>query len=198
MTSTVSIDNLDRAELFSKLSWIIAPRPIAWVTSISATGVHNLAPFSFFTIACTDPLTLMIAIEPRPDGSRKDTLENIIATRHFVIHITETDHAYAVACSGRDSPPDCDELTELDLPVCQARTGGPAVIDGSAAVFECELVTTLSFGHESVVFGRVLTARIAARLLTESGEIDTRLLNPLGRIGNTFAATTLLPPAATQ
>lgn len=197
MTSMVAIDHLEYPERFARLSWTIAPRPIAWVTSVNEAGEHNLAPFSFFTIACTDPLILMIAIEPRGDGSRKDTLNNVLATRQFVIHIAETDRVDAVARSGYDSAPEYDELAALDLPVSQGTQVLPAVIDGCAAVFECELAETSSFGRETLVFGSVLTVRVAERLLTESGDIDPRLLNPLGRIGTTFVASTLLPRTAT-
>lgn len=198
MTPMVSIDHLDAPERFARISWTIAPRPIAWVTSVNEAGERNLAPFSFFTIACTNPLVLMLAIEPREDGSRKDTLGNVLATREFVVHIAETDRVDAVARSGDDSAPGFDELAALDLPTGEAARVRPPVIDGCAAVFECELADTRSFGHETLVFGNVLTARISQHLLTAAGHIDTRAVRPLGRIGPTFAASTLLPRTTPQ
>ncbi|MGW0005870.1 flavin reductase family protein [Nocardia grenadensis] len=192
MSSMTSIDHLDSAARFAMLSWTIAPRPIAWITSVSASRENNLAPFSFFTIASTDPLVLVVAIEPRPDGSPKDTLSNILATRQFVVQIAETDRVDEVARSGEDSPPEFDELAALDLPLSKAARVLPLVIDGCAAVFECELVDTHSFGRETLVFGEVVTARIAERLITESGDIDKNNVRPLGRIGSTFAASTPL------
>lgn len=188
----ISLDDLDAAERFAKLSWTIAPRPIAWVTSQDRAGTNNLAPFSFFTIACTDPLVLMLAIEPRPDGDSKDTLRNICARRQFVVHLVQADRVNEVAFTGRQSDPDFDELAALDLRTSPALKVQPPVVDGCIAVFECELETTCSFGRETLVFGRVVTSRIAAHLLTESGRITPRAVDPLGRIGTTFSRSTLL------
>ncbi|NKY34998.1 flavin reductase family protein [Nocardia speluncae] len=196
MSAMISIDHLGAAERFSMVSWTVVPRPIAWITSVSPAQENNLAPFSFFTIASTDPLILMVAIEPREDGSPKDTLNNILATREFVVQIAETDRVDEVARSGADSPPHFDELAALALPTSKASRVLPPVIDGCAAVFECELVETRSFGRETLVFGEVLTARVSERLITESGRIDKAALRPLGRIGSTFAASTLLPRSA--
>ncbi|WP_208400010.1 flavin reductase family protein [Amycolatopsis viridis] len=188
----IPLDHLDPAELFAMVSWTIAPRPIAWVTSVSPAGDHNLAPFSFFTIASTDPLILMIAIEPREDGSVKDTLGNVLSTRQFVVHIAELDRLPEVARSGDPSPPDFDELADLALPTSAATVVRPPVIDGCAAVFECELLTTHRPGLETLVFGRVVAARVAEHLITGCGRVDVAALRPLGRIGNVFTASTLL------
>lgn len=192
----ISLDDLSAAERFARLSWTITPRPIAWVTSLSREGESNLAPFSFFTIACTDPLVLMVAIEPREGGAMKDTLGNVLATGQFVVHIVEVDRAAEVAHSGLETSPDFDELSALHLTTTPALQVKPPVVDGCAAVFECELAETRSFGKETLVFGRVVTSRIAEHLLTADGRIDVHAIRPLGRIGTTFSASTLLSDLA--
>lgn len=178
------------------VSWAIAPRPVAWVTSVDSDGKRNLAPFSFFTIASTDPLILMIAIEPREDDSRKDTLCNVLATGSFVIHIADVAQVAAVARSGELDSPDVDELAVLELATRHGAISLLPVIEGCIAVFECELSHTLQPGRETLVFGRVLAARIAEDVFDEAGRIDGAALRPVGRIGNTFAAINLIDIAA--
>jgi flavin reductase (DIM6/NTAB) family NADH-FMN oxidoreductase RutF len=198
VTAVITIDHLDQAARFATLSWMVAPRPIAWITSVNADGGDNLAPFSFFTIASTDPLVLMVAIEPREDGSRKDTLANVLATGQFVVHIAELGHLEAVARTGEDTPPELDELAELDLPTSAAAVVDAPVIDDCIAVFECELTETHRPGRETLVFGRVLTARVAEHLLLDTGRVNVAELRPLGRIGTGFTESVLLPPPPAQ
>ena len=74
---------------------IIAPRPIAWVSSMGADGSLNLAPFSFFTAVSANPPTVMIAVGARK-GVPKDTLRNVQETSEFVIHIVDETLAEAM------------------------------------------------------------------------------------------------------
>lgn len=178
------------------VSWTIAPRPVAWVTSIDDKGQRNLAPFSFFTIASTDPLMLMLAIEPREDNARKDTLSNVLETERFVVHIADIDQVSDVARSGDLETPEVDELTALRLETATASRVGLPVLDGCIAVFECELSHTTQPGRETLVFGRVLAAHVSEDLFDVAGRIDVDELRPLGRIGNTFASISLLDAAS--
>ena len=70
---------------YKLLTGCVVPRPIAWITSVSGAGVVNLAPFSCYTIACTDPPMLGVSIGPRGAGL-KDTSRNILESREFVVN----------------------------------------------------------------------------------------------------------------
>lgn len=187
MTSFVGVDGLESGERFGLLSWILAPRPIAWVTSLSPHGVRNLAPFSFFTVASTDPLILMLAIEPRADDRRKDTLLNVVDTGEFVVHIVPDGLAWEVARSAEDSEPAFDEIEDLALPTVGAECVRPPLVEGCLAAFECTLLETRQPGRETLVFGRVVRAHVARRLMNQAGDVVSGALDPLGRIGPTFA-----------
>jgi len=89
----VSPSDISHSELYGILLNSVAPRPIAWVSTISASGQPNLAPFSFFNVACVDPPLLMFAPGFRQSktdanhGDTKDTLRNIRETKEFVVNI---------------------------------------------------------------------------------------------------------------
>ncbi|GAB2652534.1 flavin reductase family protein [Kribbella swartbergensis] len=182
----VRVDELERMDRFAMLSWTLAPRPIAWVTSLGADGTRNLAPFSFFTVASTDPLVLMIAVEPRDDGGCKDTLANVVATGEFVVHIAPDDFVAEVARSAEDSDPSFDEIDDLALTTLDAAVVRPPLIDECIAAFECTLLETRQPGLETLVFGTVVAAHVADRLLDPDGRIRSAALRPLGRIGSVF------------
>jgi hypothetical protein len=76
--------NADNHKLLTNL---VVPRPIAWVTSLSSTGLVNRAPFSFFNAVGSDPLYVVISIGRRDDGSLKDTAENIQTSSEFVVNL---------------------------------------------------------------------------------------------------------------
>ncbi|MQG97461.1 hypothetical protein GEZ67_04110 [Pseudomonas aeruginosa] len=75
------------AEAYRWLASTVTPRPIAWVSTLSAEGASNLAPFSFFQVISDEPPTLMVNVSLRDDGSLKDTLRNVQATGQLVIHL---------------------------------------------------------------------------------------------------------------
>ena len=91
----VSPSDLPHSELYNILLNSVAPRPIAWVSTMSASGQPNLAPFSFFNAVCVDPPLLAFApgTAARPSsrklchGEAKDTLRNIRETKEFVVNI---------------------------------------------------------------------------------------------------------------
>src|ERR1700733_14480052 len=86
------------------LNALIVPRPIAFVTSVNASGVVNAAPFSYFNVVCTDPAVISVAIEHR-QGERKDTARNILEKGEFVINICSVELARAISLAAGDSPP---------------------------------------------------------------------------------------------
>ena len=80
---------------YKVLSASIVPRPIAWITSLSADGVRNAAPFSFFNMMGNDPPTLAVGIMPQ-NGRMKDTADNILATAEFVVNLVDEANAAAM------------------------------------------------------------------------------------------------------
>ena len=85
----LDIKDLSSDELYDILVDWVAPRPIAWVSTLSKEGVINLAPFSFFNVVCDQPPVLMLSISKKEDGTKKDTARNILDSGEFVVNFLE-------------------------------------------------------------------------------------------------------------
>jgi len=80
--TTFDPDDLGARRFYRLLTAVVVPRPIAWVSTVSAEGVHNLAPHSFFTVACVEPPVIQFT-----SVGRKDSLRNVEATGEFVVNL---------------------------------------------------------------------------------------------------------------
>ncbi len=156
---------------------VVVPRPIAWVSTLSAEGVANLAPHSFFTVACVDPPVVQFT-----SVGRKDSLRNVEATREFVVNLTPEWLFEQVNATGTDFPPDGDEFAEVGLEREASLRVAPPRVVGSPAALECVLQGTTSFGDSTVVFGRVVHIAIEEDVLVD-GHPSIERLKPLARLG---------------
>jgi len=189
----VSPSDIPHSELYSILLNSVAPRPIAWVSTISAAGQPNLAPFSFFNAVCVDPPLLAFAPGLRrpkqPEGSRgeaKDTLRNIRETKEFVVNIVTYDLAEAMnITSGEyDAPVNEFELAKLTPQAPQVVK--PSRVAESPVSFECKLHQIIDFSTAptsgSLVIGEIVSIQINDAHLKD-GKLDRNSLDLIGRMG---------------
>ncbi|WP_026369739.1 flavin reductase family protein [Kallotenue papyrolyticum] len=177
-------------EIYRLLIGCVVPRPIAWVSSLSADGVANLAPFSFFTIAGDDPPLLLFCPLRRPDGAPKDTLRNVQATGEFVIHIVSEPLAAAMNQTAAEYPYGVDEFAQAGVtPVPSLRVRPPRVAEAPVA-FECCAHRIVELERSAVVIGRVLLIHLRDEVYHE-GYIQLAALQPIARLaGNSYARVT--------
>jgi flavin reductase (DIM6/NTAB) family NADH-FMN oxidoreductase RutF len=165
----------------------IVPRPIAFVSTVSKTGIYNLAPFSFFNGVCSNPPTIMFATTRRvTDGRPKDTLTNIRDTREFVVNIVSEDLAERMVATSTEFPPEVDEF-EIGgfTAVPGERVRAPRVKE-SRISFECRLNRTVEIGDGSpgsgtIIIGTVVLFHVRDELY-QAGRIDIERLRPVGRL----------------
>ncbi len=162
---------------YGLLTSVIVPRPIAWVSSVSADGVDNLAPHSFFTVACVDPPVVQFT-----SVGRKDSLNNIEATGEFVVNVTPEPLWQQVNATGTNFPPQVSEFDAVGLRREPSERVRPPRVAESPVALECVRHATMSFGDSTVVFGRVVHAAIDEAVLVH-GQPDVERLRPLGRLG---------------
>jgi flavin reductase (DIM6/NTAB) family NADH-FMN oxidoreductase RutF len=166
---------------------VILPRPIAWVSTINAEGVPNLAPFSFFTAVCPKPPVVCFSPALRgPGGAKKDTLRNIEANGEFVVNVVSEDlAAQMVQCSG-DYPPDVSEFAMAGLTPIPSGLVKPPRVKESHIQMECRLLQIVTVSEEpgggSLVMGVVLRFHIDDGVTTD-GRVDANKLRPIGRMG---------------
>ncbi|MFN8112508.1 MAG: flavin reductase family protein [Solirubrobacterales bacterium] len=163
--------------LYRLLNSVVVPRPIAWVSTRSAEGVDNLAPHSFFTVACADP-----AIVQFTSIGRKDSLANAVATGEFTVNLAPEPLFEAINATATDFPPDLDEFEEVGLRREPGiKVAAPRVAESPVAL-ECTLQGTQDFGSSVVVFGRVVLISIDEEVLVD-GHPEIERLRPLARLG---------------
>jgi flavin reductase (DIM6/NTAB) family NADH-FMN oxidoreductase RutF len=173
-------------DIYQILIGAIVPRPIAFVSSMSAAGISNLAPFSFFTAASADPPVVCFCPMVRGNGTTKDTLNNIRETKEFVVNIVSEEIVRQMnLCSG-DYPPDIDEFEVSGLTPLASELVRPSRVAESLVQMECRLTQIVEVSSKptggSMVFGEVVRFHLQDGLAT-GVKIDPDKLNAIGRMG---------------
>ncbi|KYH42947.1 flavin reductase family protein [Branchiibius sp. NY16-3462-2] len=169
------------AEIGNLYPWFTAsliPRAIAWVSSISADGVPNLAPHSFTTVAGVDPPTLCFV-----SVGAKDTLANVRATGEFVLQIGRWSQLAQMNDSATPFPADQDEFTAAHLATTPSTVVRPPRVADAPVAFECRASGEHVIGDCVMVFGEVVHLSVDPAVLAEDGLPDARALDPLSRLG---------------
>jgi flavin reductase (DIM6/NTAB) family NADH-FMN oxidoreductase RutF len=184
----------DPRNIYKLMIGTIVPRPIAFVSTLSADGIPNLAPFSFFTGVSANPPVIAFSPTIRPsDGARKDTLNNIEATREFVVNVVSEEFAEKMnLCSG-EYPPEVDEFKVSGLTPVASDLVKPARVAESHVNMECRLLQVVHVSPKplggSIVLGQVLRFHVDDALLDDF-RIDPDELRAIGRMGGTSYART--------
>ncbi|USQ80144.1 flavin reductase family protein [Ornithinimicrobium faecis] len=162
---------------YGLLTSIILPRPIAWVSTIGADGVGNLAPHSFFSVASASPPVVSFT-----SVGRKDSLANVLATEEFVVNIVSTDQLEQ--CNGTSAEVDSsvDEAALLGIALEPSDVVAPPRVAGSPASIECTLHSTVEVGDSVIILGLVQAITVQERVLS-GRHVDAALLDPLSRLG---------------
>lgn len=174
---------------FDPFKSCVVPRAIGWISTRSADGVDNLAPFSQFTNVSYDPPSVLFSANLNLDGSRKDTVTNAEATGQFAWSMATWDLREAVNASAAYLPPEVDEFARAGLEKAPSLRIAPPRVAASPINFECEVTQIVRvpgnspIGTVDVVFGRVLVVHIAERVLNASGRIDVLAARPIARMG---------------
>ncbi|MFZ0481129.1 MAG: flavin reductase family protein [Terriglobales bacterium] len=173
--------------LYKLMIGMIVPRPIAFVSTVDARGIRNLAPFSYFTGCSTNPPVVCFCAAVRP-GPRphKDTLSNIEATGEFVVNIVSEDFAEKMNAASVEAPPEIDEFDLVGLTPIASELVKPPRVAESRIHMECRLRQIVHVserpGGGSLILGDVLRFHIQLELL-DGYKIDPHQLKAIGRMG---------------
>jgi flavin reductase (DIM6/NTAB) family NADH-FMN oxidoreductase RutF len=183
------------ANIYKLMVGAIVPRPIAFVSSLSAEGVPNLAPFSFFTgISANPPVVCFSPMIRGSDGLSKDTLRNIEETREFVVNIVSEDFAQQMNACSAEFPPDVNEFTVSGLTPVPSEVVRPPRVKESRIHMECRAMLVVHVSAKplggSLVMGEVLRFHVDDALFSDY-KVDPDLLRAIGRMGGpTYSRTT--------
>lgn len=174
----------DREYVNKLLTSLIIPRPIGWISTIDPKGIRNLAPFSAFNYVSHAPPMLMTSFSMR-QGQPKDTLNNILATREYVVNLVSQDLAEPMNLTSGNYAPEVDEFQIAHLTPAPSTRIAPPRVSESPVSMECVLVQTLNLPRSTnvVVIGEVVFFEIADHILNERQTADPVKFKPLARVG---------------
>ena len=196
---------IDPAELavpdrYKLLIGTIVPRPIAFVSTVSPDGAHNLAPFSFFNGVGSNPMTVMFCPANTPEGAEKDSLRNAKpkdegGTGQFVVNVSTESIIRAVAAAAEPLAYGESEFDLTGLTPAPSRVVAPPRVLESPVSFECETVQVVRTNPGApvggnIVIGRVVHVWVREDLLSERFHTDQAALAAVGRIGGLGYCTT--------
>jgi flavin reductase (DIM6/NTAB) family NADH-FMN oxidoreductase RutF len=172
-------------QTYNLLIGLVAPRPIAWITSIDRAGKINAAPFSAYNYVGIDPPIVAIGVGNRsgPGVVGKDTAQNIRNTREFVINVVNETMAEAMVTCAIDFPPEVNELE-----IAQVETEASSVvavprIKEAPASLECREITTMEIGRSRVILGQVVAIHVKDEFVDPAGPyIRAEELHAIGRM----------------
>lgn len=190
----LDFSHLDAAESYRWLSSTVTPRPIAWVSTVLAEGVANLAPFSFFQVICDDPATLMVNVGLHAGDRLKDTVRNVQETGELVIHLVSRAAAEAMNATAATLPHDQSEFELAGIATTPSTRVRPPRIADAAVAFECELAEIKPYPadhpRQFLIFAKVLLGHIDNAVLADERHVDPAKLDLVGRLSGSLYTTT--------
>ncbi len=174
---------------FSPFKALVVPRPIGWISTISAAGAVNLAPFSFFNGVSDDPPCVMYCPNgTHRDGGPKDSLKNVQETGEFVFNLCNWELREKMNLTAEHLPRGIDEMSAAGLAALPSEKVAPPRVAAAPAAFECRHIQTVdlpvgSGGKGShIVIGEVVGIHIDDSVIVD-GIVDIGLLRPVARLG---------------
>jgi flavin reductase (DIM6/NTAB) family NADH-FMN oxidoreductase RutF len=185
----IDLSTLQPRDAHDLLTSALIPRPIAWVSSVSAQGHINLAPFSFFSGITWCPATLGFSVVNRPDGSRKDTIRNIEETRNFVVNMVSKDLASCMVETSATLPHGVNEAQKAGVALAQSKVVAAPRVKEAKVAFECALDRVVTVGNGAyagnLVLGTILLVHIKDEVLVAGKTVDPIKFDVIGRLSGT-------------
>ncbi len=166
----------------------VVPRPIGWISTLSPSGVVNLAPYSFFNAVASKPPMVMFATNGRQPHGAKDSVANAEATGEFVFNMAAWDLREKVNQTSAPVPPETDEFELAGLETEPSELVKPPRVKASPVHLECLFHATLELPNETqgvrnaICVGRVIGVHIRDEFLTD-GKVDIQRIKPIARLG---------------
>ena len=188
----LELAGLSAHERYKLLIGLVIPRPIAWVSTWSANGIANCAPFSFFNVISEAPPLCILSFNPRSDGAMKHTLKNIGRTGEFVVNLADEATANAMHASAAEIPENESEFARSGLTPVPAKLVRHPRIGEAPAALECRLERRIEFGPErEMVVGEILLVHARDGIIDPTTKrISEERYRPVGRLyGNRYCTT---------
>jgi len=176
---------IERNDRYKLIIGSMLPRPIAWVSTMDEMGNLNLAPFSYFTAVCPEPMTMLFCPGVLANGEKKNTWRNIEKVPEFVINICNEETAEAMNLSATLLPYGHSEFDWAGVTPAESNLIQVPRVAEAPISFECKLqkIITISDrpGGGAAIFGEVQMIHVRDDIY-QQGYIDLKALQPIGRL----------------
>jgi flavin reductase (DIM6/NTAB) family NADH-FMN oxidoreductase RutF len=179
------LEKSPRSHAYKLLVGLVAPRPIALITSMDEEGRLNAAPFSAYNYLCTDPPIVGVGVTNRSNEAfvPKDTARNIRRTGEFVVNVVTEDIAAKMNICATDFP---EDMSEVDLAgfttMPSEKIKVPRLAEAHAAM-ECREFTTMEIGRSRIILGQVVAIYVEDRFIDPEGPfVKAEELHSIGRM----------------
>lgn len=184
-------NSLPPPKLHRTLLGAIAPRPIAFVSSVDTKGKHNLSPFSFFNAFGVNPTTLIFSPSRRGrDNTVKDTYENVKEVPEVVINVVNYAMVEQMSLASTEYPRGVDEFIKAGFTPLPSETIRPMRVKESPVQLECIVREVIETGDQggaaNLVICEVKMIHLREDILDEQGEIDPNKIDLIGRLGGDY------------
>jgi flavin reductase (DIM6/NTAB) family NADH-FMN oxidoreductase RutF len=187
---TIDPDNIKAKDMHQFVLGAVAPRPIAFASTVDENGQHNLAPYSFFNAFSSNPPILVFSSNRRlKDNTTKDTLHNIEKTREVVINVVNYNIVRQMAVASIEYPEDVSEFEKAGLTPIASEMVAPPRVKESPVQMECKVQQIIPLGTEGGA-GHLIICRIVRMHISEDvvddGRINPHKIDLMGRMGRAY------------
>jgi flavin reductase (DIM6/NTAB) family NADH-FMN oxidoreductase RutF len=172
-----------RNEFYQLMTALVIPRPIGWISTVSAEGVRNLAPYSYFNLMGSDPFYVAFG-----SHGEKDSVGNLRKVPEFVANIVSMHLLEKMNFTSTDFPQAEDEFSWAGLTPVPSAKVRPARVGEAKAHLECEVVQIVDDKNTHIVLGRIVHAHVDPSVWRD-GRVDPKLLDPVCRLSGSAYAT---------
>lgn len=188
---TITPNEISTAKLHGYLLNAVAPRPIAFASTIDDKGCPNLSPFSFFNVFSANPPILIFSPARRVrDNTTKHTLENVLQTKEVVINVVNYAIVQQMSLSSTEYPKTENEFIKSGLTMLASEEVKPFRVKESPVQFECKVNDVVALGDQggagNLIICEVLKMHISHAVLDENNSIDQYKLDLVSRAGGSF------------
>jgi len=187
-----SVGDLVTTERYKLLTGLVFPRPIALVSTWSANGVANCAPYSYFNAMCEDPMLVVLSFAERSDGKPKHSLANLLRTGEFVVNLVDEQIANGMHISSAEVPEEVSEFEQAGFtPAACAVVRHPRILEAPIS-FECRVFQRIEVGTlRDLILGEVIHVHVRDGLVDpQTKRVSEQRYQPVGRLYGTRYCTT--------
>ena len=183
--------SLSTSKLHSYLLSAVAPRPIAFASTMDADGNPNLSPFSFFNVFSANPPIMIFSPARRVrDNTTKHTLQNVEATKEVVINVVNYDMVHQMSLSSTEYPEGVNEFDKSGLTMLKSDIVKPFRVAEAPVQFECKVNDIIKLGTEggagNLIICEVVKLHIDDDVLDKNGDINQQKLDLVARAGGSY------------